>query len=122
MWIKKLSQSFKYAGSGLWVALCQERNMRIHMFMAILVLLSGYALGINRVEFSILIITIGFVLTAELFNSSIETIIDLISPNENRLAGQAKDIAAGAVLCSAIAAIGVGLFILGPRILIIIRR
>lgn len=117
MWIKKLCQSFKYASQGLWTVFRNERNMKIHMAMAVLVLMCGYVLKISRVELAILIVTIGFVLTAELFNSCVETIVDLISPHKNRLAGQAKDIAAGAVLCSAVAAIGVGLLIFGPHLL-----
>ena len=74
----------------------------------------GFGLGITRGEWVVVCLCIGLVISAELFNTAIERLVDLVSPQRHPLAGQVKDIAAGAVLVCALAAIAVGLIIFVP--------
>lgn len=71
-------------------------------------------LGLPRVEISMLILTIGAVIAAEAFNTTVEAIIDLLSPEWHERAKVGKDVAAGSVLVVSISAVGIGLLILGP--------
>jgi diacylglycerol kinase len=114
---RNLLDSFRYAFAGLWHALRTQRNIRIHVSIAIGVVVLGMAVGLRRDEWAIIALTMGFVFTAELFNTVIEAIIDLVTEEYHPLAKQAKDVAAGAVLAAAITAVAVGLLILGPPLL-----
>lgn len=75
---------------------------------------AGFGFGITRGEWTAIVICIGLVIAAELFNSAIERLVDLVSPQRHPVAGQVKDIAAGAVLVCALAAIVVGLIVFIP--------
>lgn len=88
--------------------------MRIHLAVAFAVVVAGIWLGIPRRDWALLALTIGAVLIAEIINTVVEAIVDLLSPEWHERAKVAKDLAAGAVLVIAVAAIVVGLFILGP--------
>jgi diacylglycerol kinase len=112
-----LIESFQHAFAGLGHALRTQRNARIHVSIAVAVVLLGLALRLEPVEFAILTLTIGFVFVSELFNTVVETVIDLVTEEYHPLARQAKDVAAGAVLASSIAAVVVGLLVLGPPLL-----
>ncbi len=114
---RNLLDSFRYAFAGLWHALRTQRNIRIHVSIAIGVVVLGMAVGLRRDEWAIIALTMGFVFTAELFNTVIEAIIDLVTEEYHPLAKKAKDVAAGAVLAAAITAVAVGLLILGPPLL-----
>ncbi|MBQ6381240.1 MAG: diacylglycerol kinase family protein [Clostridia bacterium] len=108
-------RSFKYAFKGIFYALHTQKNMRFHasiMAFMFFFLLRYDFFEISRGQFAILALTCGIVLSLEFVNSSIEAIVDLVSPGYHKLAGIAKDTAAGAVLMSAIAAIVVGLIIM----------
>ncbi|MBR2591083.1 MAG: diacylglycerol kinase family protein [Clostridia bacterium] len=108
-------KGFKYAFKGIFYALHTQRNMRFHasiMAFMFFFLLRYDFFEISRTQFAVLALTCGIVLTLEFFNSSIEVVVDMVSPEYNRLAGIAKDTAAGAVLMSAIAAVVVGLIIM----------
>lgn len=109
--------SFKYAGEGVWHAMQTQRNFRVHLFAAVTVVALGQWLGLPPTSWAILIVTIGSVLWAELMNTAAETLVDLVSPDYHPLAKQVKDLAAGAVLVMAIAAVIVGLMLLGPPLL-----
>lgn len=87
------------------------------MLIAIVVIAVGFFFGISKLEWLIIILVIGMVISAEIFNTSIEILTDLVSPEENKKAGRVKDLAAGAVLVSAIAAVVLGLLIFLPKIL-----
>ncbi|HWZ20808.1 MAG TPA: diacylglycerol kinase family protein [Ktedonobacteraceae bacterium] len=121
---KQLSQSewakfiagFKYAFSGLWYALRTQRNMRVHVCIAILAILMGIVLHISTVEFALVFVAITGVFLAEMFNTVIELCIDLASPDYHPLAKIAKDVAAGAVLLSALLSIVIGLFVFVPHL------
>lgn len=115
--MKKIRNSFKYAIEGIWTSFKTERNMKIHIFIMILVIIAGIILKINKSEWIICIILFAIVIGSELFNTSIETIVDMVMPEKNEKAKIAKDVSAGAVLVVAIGATIIGLVIFVPRIL-----
>lgn len=98
-----------------------EQNFTTHVLAMCVVIVAGVVFSVNRLEWALLILCCGMVIAAELTNSSIERLTDLISPEWNKLAGQAKDIAAGAVLVTAIATAIVGVIIFLPHILSIFK-
>lgn len=112
-----LLASFRFAGAGLWDVLRTERNFRIHLCVAGAVIAMGLWLGVSRQEWVGLLLCIGFVLLAEVFNTAAELLVDLASPTYHPLAKRVKDLAAGAVLLAAMIAVIVGLLLLGPPLL-----
>ena len=116
---KKLINSFKYALQGFASSFRTERNMKIHVVATILVIILGIYLKLNLIEWSIITIAIVIVISAELFNTAIETIVDMVSPQKNEKAKLAKDISAGAVLILAIGSAIVGFIIFLPKIIAI---
>ncbi len=115
--IKRFFSGFKYAFSGIKQALKTEQNFLFDIIIGILAVILGYFLKLNATEFAIVLLTIGLVISMELMNSAIEYTVDLSMPKKNPLAKSAKDIAAAAVLISAIIAIIVGIFIYLPKII-----
>lgn len=113
---KRLRNSFKYAFAGIRSCFQSERNMKIHVTILCLVVLSGILCQIAISEWMVCIILFGLVLSAELMNTAIETTIDLCMPNLHPKAKLAKDTAAGAVLVLAIVAALIGLLIFIPKI------
>lgn len=114
---KKIINSFKYAGEGIISAFKTERNMKIHVVIMILVILAGIILKINQIEWFICIILFALVIGGELFNTAIETVVDMICPEKNEKAKLAKDISAGAVLVFAIGSAIIGIIIFIPKIM-----
>ncbi len=109
------SNTFKNARKGMRLTLKSERNIRVHIFVAILVLLSAYYFNFSLVKFCILLLTIAAVISAEMFNSAIEFSLDAIFHNRySRMVGMAKDIAAGAVLVVTVSAVLVGVLLFAP--------
>lgn len=106
--------SFRYAFAGWWYVLRTQRNSWIHAAISTAVLLLAWALRLGRLEWAILILTIGLVWMAEFINTSLEAIVDMTMPEPHPLAKVAKDVAAAAVLVGAAAAVLVGLLVLGP--------
>ena len=88
-----------------------EQNLRIHTVIAILVIISGFIFHISNLEWFICFILIGLVLMAEFFNTALENIVDMISPDINPYAKNAKDMASSGVLAMAIISVIVGLII-----------
>ena len=109
-----LVASFGCAFSGLWHAIRTQRNMRIHLVISAAAIAAGLGLGLNWTEWAVLALTMGFVLVAEMFNTVAEAALDAATPYYHPLVQVAKDVAAGAVLVTAMVSIGVGLLILGP--------
>lgn len=107
----KLLRSFGYALKGIWVATREQLNIKIHFLAVIIVTGAGLFFRISLYEWCIIILCYGMVLTAELFNSAIEALVDFVSPGHHHLAGKVKDIAAGAVLISAICTAIISIFI-----------
>jgi diacylglycerol kinase len=114
--LAKFIGSFHYAFQGLGYAIRTQRNMRIHLSVAIVVILAGLFFHISALEFAILFIAITAVFIAEMFNTVLELCVDLASPTYHPLAKIAKDVAAGAVLANALLSILIGLCILGPHL------
>lgn len=111
---KKQLRSFRYAWQGIRQCVGREQNLSFHLIVTVLVIGAGFAFGITPGEWTAISLCIGLVVSAELFNTAIERLVDLVSPQRHPLAGQVKDIAAGAVLVCALAAIAVGLIIFVP--------
>jgi diacylglycerol kinase (ATP) len=110
--------SFRYAFAGLRYAFATQRNFRIHLFVGTVAIALSLYLQLSAVKIAIIGLTIGAVLTMELLNTAIESVVDLtVKQSYHELAKIAKDCAAGAVLVSAIAAVIVaGSLLLPPLI------
>ncbi len=106
----KLIRSFGYAFNGLYQALSQT-NLRILFFVAMGVVSAGFYYNVTRMEWVILLMAIGFVISMELINTSIENLTDLVTKEQNPLAGKVKDVAAAAALFSSIVAAIIGIII-----------
>lgn len=114
--VQAFLKSFVYAFQGITHVSVTQRNMRVHISIAAVIISLGVWLGITTVEWAVLALTTGVVFAAEMLNTAIESLVDLVRPDHHPLAKVAKDAAAGAVLVLAIFAVLVGLFILGPRL------
>ncbi|MCQ9208509.1 MAG: diacylglycerol kinase, partial [Omnitrophica bacterium] len=108
---QNIVKSFNSAIEGFIYVLKTQRNMRLHFLIAILALLLGTYLNLERMEILLLLVTICLVLLAEMMNTAIEMNIDLISDNYNPMARIIKDIAAGCVLVASLNAFIVGYFL-----------
>lgn len=111
-----LVESFNFAVEGIIHVLRTHRNMRIHVAAAVVVLVVGLVLGVSRVELVALLVSITFVLIAEMINSAIEATIDIATSSFDPLAKLAKDIAAGAVLIASLNAVVVGYLVFSGEI------
>ena len=109
--------SIACAVSGLRYVWHSGLNPKIEVLIAVAVVVVGLCLPLSRADWAILVLTIGMVLAAEAANTAIEAVVDLASPEYHDFAKLAKDVAAGAVLILAIAAIVIGLLVLGPPLL-----
>jgi diacylglycerol kinase (ATP) len=108
-------ESFNYAIEGLVHVLRTQRNMRIHFAVAVLVIVLAVVVGVSRIELIALLISIAFVLIAEMINSAIEGAIDAATTSFDPMAKLAKDIAAGAVLIAALNAVAVGYLVFAGK-------
>jgi len=118
--IKRFIKSFSYAGSGLAHMVRTEQNARVHLVMTILVVLLGFLLKISLIEWCLVWICIGLVWAAEAFNTAVETITDHLFKERNRTAKRIKDLSAGAVFVTAIAAAICGLIIFLPKLWVLL--
>lgn len=110
-------RSFGYAIRGVGLMLALQANARIHALATVVVVALGFVLGLERWEWCAVTGAIGLVWAAEGFNTALEALTDLVSPGAHPLAGRAKDIAAGAVLCAALAAAVIGLIVFLPHVI-----
>jgi len=120
--LAKFIAAFGFAFSGLWHAIRTQVNMKVHLSLAAIAIALGIVLHISAVEFALIFVAIAGVLIAEMFNTVIELCVDLASPSYHPLAKTAKDVAAGAVLVSAIMAIIIALFVFGPHLWALIHH
>src|SRR5690606_33529638 len=97
-------------------ALRTQANMRVHAFMALLVLVAGLTVRATPVELALLTLTIVSVMVAEMVNTAVETVVDLVTSRYHPLARIAKNVAAGAVLLAAAGAVVVGVFVFFTRL------
>lgn len=114
-------RSFGYAFAGLGYAVRTQRNLRVHLAVAGLVILAGLILQVTAVEWAVLLLTIGFVISAELVNTVAELAVDLLTQEYHPMAKAAKDVGAAAVVVAALAAVGVGVAIFGPRLWLLVH-
>lgn len=112
-----LTESVGYALEGLRFAYRSGRNFKIQSFFGLLIIILGIFLKIEPNEWLVLILTITLVLILELINTSIETVVDMVSTEIHPLAKIAKDVAAGAVLVAAIGSIAIGAIIFIPKLI-----
>jgi len=117
--LKKRLKSFSYAFAGIADLFKTQPNAQIHLVVATCVIIAGFFFQISTSEWCVLVLTMALVLSAEGFNTAIEYLTDLVSPDHHPLAGKTKDVAAGAVLISAIAAVIVGLMIFLPKVMVL---
>jgi diacylglycerol kinase (ATP) len=108
-------ESFNYAIEGVIHVLRTQRNMRIHFAIAVAVLVVAVAVGVSRIELILLLLSITFVLVSEMINTAIEGTIDAATTSFDPMAKLAKDIAAGAVLISAVNAVAVGYLVFAGK-------
>ena len=114
-WKKRL-ESFKYAFDGLKIWIIEEHNVRIHIFIAVCVLVAGFVFGISAGEWIALVGCIGMVIALEMINSAVENLADFVSPEKHDKIKKVKDLAAGAVLIGAATAVIIGLIVFLPEI------
>ncbi len=107
-------RSFGYAFRGWWHVLRTQQNAWIHAVISTAVIIVSLWLRLSARDLAVLLVTIAMVWAAEFFNTAIEAVVDLASPDKHPLAKVGKDVGAAAVLIAALASIGVGLLILGP--------
>lgn len=115
--LKKRIKSFGYAFKGIASLLKKEHNAWIHCLAIVVVTSLGFYFHITPTEWCIVLLCFGMVLAAEGFNTAIERLVDLVSPERHPVAGDVKDVAAGAVLICAIAAAIIGFIIFLPYLL-----
>ncbi len=113
---KERLKSFTYAFRGIKKAVRNEHNLRIHLISAVMAVFLGFILKLNTIEWSLILVCIALVIAAELFNSALEHIVNLVSPGQHKLAGLAKDFAAAAVLVFSILSFLVGILVFGPKL------
>lgn len=113
---QSLYKSFQHAAEGLLYVLREERNARLHLISALVVLLVSAWLGLTVIEWALIVACIALVFVGEMSNTVVELTIDLIMPEENPLAKCAKDVAAGAILIASLTAAITGLLVLGPKL------
>ncbi len=118
---KKLRNSFKYAFNGIKICINDEQNMFIHFTVATIVIIGAFIFKISLVEWILCLVMISLVFAAELINTSIENLCDLVTKEENGYVKIAKDTAAGAVLVFAFSAFLIGIMIFLPKIIEVIK-
>jgi diacylglycerol kinase len=118
---KRLAFSFKYAVEGIYYAFRDNLNLKVHLIVGIIVISLALILRINYLETVIISFLILFVMAAEMINTAIEEMVDLITTEHKQKAKIAKDVAAGMVLLSAVGAAIVGILIFTPYILKLFR-
>ena len=117
--IKERIASFGYAFEGIFEVIQSQANFKIHFLAAFLAIVTGFYFSISSVEWCLIIGSIAAVLSAETFNTAIEHLTNLVSPEYHMLAKKAKDAAAGAVLLVAIGAAVIGGLIFLPKVLVL---
>lgn len=119
--MQKLLKSFSNAFRGIALLFKSQPNAQIELTIAVIVIVTGFLLKISSIEWIIILLCIALVLSLEGINTSIEIFADKLHPGFDKEIGKAKDVAAGAVLISAIIAAIIGFIIFAPRLLDLIN-
>lgn len=114
-------RSFKFAFVGIWTMLKSQHNAWVHAFATVVVVSAGLLCGVSPSEWCWLVLAIMAVWIAEALNTAFEFLADVVSPEFHPLVKNSKDVAAGAVLISAIGSVIIGLLILGPYVVGFLR-
>lgn len=115
--IRKTLRSFRFAGRGIIDLFRYENNAKVHLLVAIVVIVVGSWLQFSVTEWAIILTQIGLVWAAEAVNTAIEKLCDVVSPGHNPTIGTVKDLAAGAVLIVSIVAVIVGVLLIGSKLI-----
>jgi len=115
----KAARSFRFAGVGIYNLFRYENNARIHLMACLLVIAAAVFFDISAIEWMVIIVQIALVWAAEAFNTSLEKLADLVSPDYHPIIKIVKDTAAAAVLILAISAVIVGAIIFIPKFLLL---
>lgn len=110
-------ESVGFAIQGIKVAIRYNRNIRIHIVIAVLVVISTFIFGLNQFEKAIICMIILLVISAEMINTAIEEVVDLVTKDYREEAKYAKDVSAGMVLIVATGSIAVGFLVFTPHVL-----
>src|SRR5437016_3539293 len=114
-------RSFKYAIRGIVLTLKSQHNAWIHAIATIAVLIAGFALHISRIDWCLIVLACAAVWTAEALNTAFEFLADVTTKEFHPVVAQAKDVAAGAVLITAIASVVIGVLVFGPYVLVLMK-
>jgi diacylglycerol kinase len=115
-------RSFGYAFSGIGTLIRSQPNARVHAAATAIVMVGGFLLGLSRLEWCVVVLTVAAVWTAEALNTALECLADAASPEFHPLVKKAKDVAAGGVLVTALGSVVVGLLVFGPRLLFLLKK
>ncbi|MBA3683158.1 MAG: diacylglycerol kinase family protein [Bacteroidetes bacterium] len=121
-YLKKRKNAFKAAFSGLYQAFKSEAHLKIHLLIAILVIVAGLYFAISKSEWFAVSLCIVLVISLELINSAMEKMCDLYTKEYDQRIKYIKDVAAGTVLVASIFAAMVGLFVFVPYVLILLEK
>ncbi|MED4016494.1 diacylglycerol kinase family protein [Sutcliffiella cohnii] len=116
-----LSKSFFFALEGFMYVLKKERNIKIHIIIAIFMILLSLYLNISKIEWVVLFLIIGGMVVIEIINTAIENVVDLVTEDFHPLAKIAKDVAASAALVFAVVAVVVGIILYLPYIVQLVK-
>lgn len=114
---RSLSKSFAFAFEGIRQAFKREPNFRIHVLLALVASGAAFYLNFSAIEWIILLFTVATVIIAELINTAVESLVDLVSPDIREEAKLAKDVLAAAVFVSALLAVIVGVLLFLPKLM-----
>ena len=114
--VRRVIRSFGYAVEGLAVMLRTQPNFLVHTLAALAALSLGALLGLNALEFAIVVLTIALVMVVECVNTALESLSDLVSPGYHPLVKRAKDISAAAVLIGALGSVAIAILVFGPHL------
>jgi len=118
--IRKALRSFRFAGFGIFSLFRHENNARIHLIAALLVVALGILLRLSNLEWCLVVIQVGLVWAAEAFNTSIEKLADVVSPEYHPTIKVVKDLAAAGVLILSLSAVIIGGIIFIPKLLALV--
>ena len=114
--INKVLRSFRFAFRGVGVLFREEHNAWVHLFATILVIAAGFIFQISQIEWALVAFAIGLVFAAEILNSALERLCDIVQPEQDKRIGDIKDLCAAGVLLCALAAAAIGLLVFLPKI------
>ena len=120
--LQRRAAAFGHAFRGVAMALRSELHLQFHAVATAVVLGGGFYFGLSPTEWALVVVAVASVWAAELFNTAIEALTNLVSPGYHPLAGRAKDIAAAAVLLAALGALAVGALVFGPKLWSLLPR